>query len=487
MYFTSPLLFNGKFIGEMSVISSAQKILSVLADHTGLGETGESYLAKRDPSGGNLVLTPLRFQSDAPLKVRITGPDAPATHALLQEERAFTNTVDYRGVPVLSATRYLEKQGWGLVMKIDKSEAFAPLEKMKNLTILIGSIVGISAITTAFFFGRSISGPIIALRDGATKITKGIYDVKIKVESNDEIGQLANQFETMKQSVHHTNSHLNNLVKERTNELEDSLDKLIQNEQELQRVNNSLLLTNDELLTANERLKSHDKMQKEFINVAAHELRTPIQPILTMADSLRSSLKTTEAREAIEIVIRNAKRLERLAQDILDVTKIEGHTLNINFEGLNLHTVLTDLVTEYRKHVRNKNKKIKLSYTSSSPDLFIRASKVKITQVVSNLLDNAIKFTVNGKVSVKTSIENNQVIVRVTDSGSGIDADIMPRLFNKFATKSATGTGLGLFISKSIIEAHGGTITAKNNEEGGAEFVFNLPFLPLKIEEISRN
>ena len=102
----------------------------------------------------------------------------------------------------------------------------------------------------------------------------------------------------MQQSVHHTNSHLNNLVKERTNELEDSLEKLMQNEQELQRLNNSLQVTNDELLTANERLKSHDKMQKEFINVAAHELRTPIQPILTMADSLRSSLKTTEAREA---------------------------------------------------------------------------------------------------------------------------------------------------------------------------------------------
>ncbi len=487
VYFTSPLLFDGKFIGAMSVISSGQKILSVLADHTGLGATGESFLAQRDPSGGNLVLTPLRFQSDAPFKVKITRPDAPITHALLQEERTFTDTVDYRGVPVLSATRYLEKQGWGLVIKIDKSEAFAPLEKLKNLTILIGSIVGISAITTAFFFGRSISAPIIALRDAATKITKGIYDVKIKVDSNDEIGQLANQFETMQQSVHHTNSHLNNLVKERTNELEDSLEKLMQNEQELQRLNNSLQVTNDELLTANERLKSHDKVQKEFINVAAHELRTPIQPILTMADSLRSSLKTTEAREAIEIVIRNAKRLERLAEDILDVTKIEGHTLNINFECLNLHTVLTDLVTEFRNQVRNKNKKIKLSYTSSSPDLFVRASKVKITQVVSNLLDNAIKFTVNGKVSVNVSIENNQVIVRVTDSGSGIDADIMPRLFNKFATKSATGTGLGLFISKSIIAAHGGTITARNNEEGGAEFMFSLPFTPLKIEAISQN
>ena len=229
------------------------------------------------------------------------------------------------------------------------------------------------------------------------------------------------------------------------------------------------------VLTANERLKSHDKMQKEFINVVAHELRTPIQPILTMADSLRSSLKTTEAREAIEIVIRNAKRLERLAQDILDVTKIEGHTLKINFERLNLHTVLTDLVTEFRKQVRNKNKKIKLSYTTSSPDLFVRASKVKITQVVSNLLDNAIKFTVNGKVSVNASIENNQVIVRVTDSGSGIDADIMPRLFTKFATKSSTGTGLGLFISKSIIEAHGGTITAKNNEDGGLNLYLAFP------------
>ena len=402
-----------------------------------------------------------------------------------KRERAFTDTVDYR-VSLVSATRYLEKQGWGLVIKIDKSEAFAPLEKLKNLTILIGVIVGILAISAEVLFWKRNLYPNNNTKRCATKITKGIYDVKIKVKSNDEIGQLANQFEIMKQSVHHTNSHLNNLVKERTNELEDSLEKLLQNEQELQRVNNSLQVTNEDLLIANERLKFHDKMQEEFINVAAHELRTPIQPILTMSDSLRSSLKTTEAREAIEIVIRNAKRLERLStQDILDVTKIEGHTLKINFESLNLHTLLTDLVTEFRKQVRNKNKKIKLSYTSSSPDLFVRASKLKITQVVSNLLDNAIKFTLNGKVSVNASIENNQVIVRVTDTGSGIDADIMPRLFNKFATKSATGTGLGLFISKSIIEAHGGTITAKNNQEGGAEFIFSLPLAPLKIEEIS--
>ena len=154
VYFTSPLLFDGKFIGAMSVISSGQKILSVLADHTGLGATGESFLAQRDPSGGNLVLTPLRFQSDAPFKVKITRPDAPITHALLQEERTFTDTVDYRGVPVLSATRYLEKQGWGLVIKIDKSEAFAPLEKLKNLTILIGSIVGISAHNYCVLFWK---------------------------------------------------------------------------------------------------------------------------------------------------------------------------------------------------------------------------------------------------------------------------------------------------------------------------------------------
>jgi two-component system, OmpR family, sensor histidine kinase VicK len=229
-----------------------------------------------------------------------------------------------------------------------------------------------------------------------------------------------------------------------------------------------------------EQLKVHDRMQKEFINIAAHELRTPIQPILGLSDVLRSKIKDSEQLELLDAVIRNARRLQRLTEDILDVTKIESQSLKINKERVNLNELISSLVDDYRNHIEKECGTIKILYESKN-DVFVDADRGRLNQVISNLLSNAIKFTKKEDaiyINVVEVKKQQQVIVSIKDTGIGIDPQILPRLFTKFATKSQSGgTGLGLFISKSIIEAHGGKIWATNNDDGkGATFAFSLPY-----------
>jgi signal transduction histidine kinase len=284
---------------------------------------------------------------------------------------------------------------------------------------------------------------------------------------------------------------------------------------EVKRRTKELDESNKQLALANEQLTIHDKMQKEFINVAAHELKTPIQPIISLAEHLRNSgklelrrdvygissegqLQKQQQDELIDVIIRNAGRLRRLAENILDVTKIETQSLFIKKEKFSLNKLILNSIIDFRNQITRENKDIKLEFISNGTlvedehiddDIFVDADKDRISQVISNLLSNAIKSTKAGTIAVivgsrkesddRKDGSSQEVIVTVKDTGSGIDPEILPRLFTKFATKSQSGTGLGLFISKNIIESHGGKIWAEDNNADhagkGATFSFSLP------------
>jgi two-component system sensor histidine kinase VicK len=246
------------------------------------------------------------------------------------------------------------------------------------------------------------------------------------------------------------------------------------------------------VIEANERLKVNDKMQKEFINVAAHELRTPIQPILGLTEILRSRIKDREQLELLDVTIRNARRLQRLTEDILDVTKIDGQSLRLKKERFNLHEMMLSILADCKDQLKdNKNIKLELAIVSKEDRdtviVEVEADKARLNQVIMNLLSNAIKFTREGSITITTENKDGQLLVRIKDTGVGIDSEIFPRLFTKFATKSETGgTGLGLYISKSIVEAHGGKIWAENNSNGkGATFSFAFPAVTSKTRRIT--
>ena len=251
------------------------------------------------------------------------------------------------------------------------------------------------------------------------------------------------------------------------------------------------------------RLELQEKMEKEFVNMAAHELRTPVQPLLGMTDILMSQFEEDEqqqqqqqeagkkktqnnkkkeitvTKEEIEMIARNVKRLERLTSDILDVSRIEGNALKLNLEVIDLNEKIRIVVSDEISAIpQEKALKIIFDQREKAP-LFVKGDKSRLFEVLSNLISNAFKFTDSGgtiTVTAEKTAAKNEAIVSIKDTGKGIDMEILPRLFSKFASKSDKGTGLGLFLSKGIIQAHGGKIWAENNKDGiGATFRFTLP------------
>jgi signal transduction histidine kinase len=246
-----------------------------------------------------------------------------------------------------------------------------------------------------------------------------------------------------------------------------------------------LKTANDSLAAANERLKIHDKMQQEFINIASHEMKTPTQAILGYSKLIQ---RHPEKREVMmEAIARNATRLQRLTNDILDVTRIETRSLKLNIERVNLNELISDVIEDYRNEIEKTNKDIEILHESQDQTIEVEADKNRLTQVISNLLSNAIKFTKRGTIRVTEEVKDSKALVSIKDTGQGIDTEIFPRLFLKFAAKSETGTGLGLFISKSIIEDHGGKIWAENNDSSdgkkGATFTFSIPLSKLEQQQ----
>ena len=242
-------------------------------------------------------------------------------------------------------------------------------------------------------------------------------------------------------------------------------------------------------------LEAHDRMQREFINIASHEMKTPTQAILGTSGLLNYYPERKE--ELIEIIQRNAKRLQTLIDNILDVTRIESQTLRLNKEPFNIHELISSVIEGYKDRIKGTNVQLVLKNNNNNNPIFVEADRDRIIQVLSNLLSNAIKFTDQGEISINLSErqdnenhERKEVIVSVADTGSGINSEIFSRLFSKFASKSFQGTGLGLFICKSIIQAHGGRIWAEDSrmseDKIGATISFSLPTVT-KVTEIITN
>ena len=248
----------------------------------------------------------------------------------------------------------------------------------------------------------------------------------------------------------------------------------------------------------NQRLESHNIIQQEFINIAAHELRTPIQPILGLSEiALARNEKMLDRddpqlKETLEVITRNAKRLHRLTDDILDVTRIDSKILKLNKESVDIDEVIDNVIDDFRnkidrtsedqvrivKMIKSHSNKPKHDAGSSRVTNLI-CDKNRTIQIISNLISNAIKFSYNNgiiTISKEVNVDNKSIIISVIDRGSGIDPDIFPRLFSKFSTRSNHGTGLGLYICKNLVEAQGGRIWAQDNKDGpGATFSFSLP------------
>src|ERR687895_903437 len=247
---------------------------------------------------------------------------------------------------------------------------------------------------------------------------------------------------------------------------------------------NSLKKMVEDLSKSNQQLLQTIEKQREevvklqlFINIAAHELRTPIMPIVGYSEILQEDIGD---RKEIRGIIYNAKRLDQLAGNILEGAKIENQTLKLDKREFNLKDILTDIIDDYNNLLTIKGSKdVTLRYEPK--DILIMADKVRVGRVISNLLNNAIKFTPRGEIAISVIELNNnngngEIQVNIKDTGTGLSPVILPKLFSKFVSTDSGGTGLGLFVSRNIVEAHGGRIWAENNANGkGATFSFIIP------------
>lgn len=261
------------------------------------------------------------------------------------------------------------------------------------------------------------------------------------------------------------NTILNNEIQKRTNELEEA---------------------NKKLVSANEHLKVNDQLQKEFIHTAAHELRTPVQSILGFSQLLFKKEGNSESfREYIKIINRNSMRLKMLINRVLDITQLDSNTFDLKKERFEFIEFLSEIINEYKNETKGKSlikNDIQISirlHPKKDQKLWIYADKLLIHQVMTNLIDNAIEFSTKGGRIIIEVFEDNvkkEINIKIIDSGIGINQEILPILFNKFVSRSSKGTGLGLYLSKKIIEEHGGRIWAQNNpDKPGATFFISLP------------
>jgi two-component system, OmpR family, sensor histidine kinase VicK len=239
-----------------------------------------------------------------------------------------------------------------------------------------------------------------------------------------------------------------------------------------------------------EELKLRDIAQREFINIAAHELRGPIQPILGLSEVIRTHKHLSSEGELLSVILNSAARLQRLANSVLDVARIENKSLKLEITAFNMTDLIRSVMENFKNELRNKHG-LRVQFNPSHRQLLVYADRDRVYQVVYNLVANAVKFTDHGLISISANrIHHNAVRVSIRDSGQGIDEEILPKLFSKFATSSmASGTGLGLFISQKIVEAHGGRLYGVNNNGNklngvgsqGATFTFILPVRGLGV------
>ena len=430
------------------------------------GETGEYLIAEKTVEGHAIFINALKFQDDPNARVIISKDELaiPITQALLHNE-VFLETVDYRGVPVFAVTRAISDVNLGLVAKIDVSEALAPLDDIK-ISIAVTSVLLIFAISIiSILFSKTLTNPISKLELLTKEYAKGHYDSKSGLKTNDEFLSLGKSMEQMAQKMKTDKQIIRTQFKE-------LLDK-ISIEQEL--VKSKLELETE---------KKFVSQKDEFSAMVSHELKTPIFPIKMYCRMLKDKKMlgtlTSEQLEVVNEIENMANSLERLTDDILDAQKLEMNKMKFIKDKFRL----CDFFDEIKKHGELMAEKKDISITLDVADLEIYTDRNRLSQVITNLIRNAIKVVSenSGKIQLGAILQNGDILFYVKDNGIGIPTDKISGLFRKFyqidtsLERTHGGTGLGLVICKGIVTELGGKIWVDSEVGKGTSFYFTIPY-----------
>jgi signal transduction histidine kinase len=426
---SGPLIVDGQKIGVAGIEADAAEVLKTVTDNTGLGKTGEIYLGHRSENGQLAYITPHMGENRISNQA-ITDSALPMYRTLMGEEDVFPNIRDYRGQEVFAVTRSIEDSGWGLVAKIDRSEALLPLTSLRSELILLAFINSVLIVFAAIAIARRLTQPIIDIDEVAEQTSKGNLKSRVAHPSNDEIGNLAGTFNAM-------------------------LDNL----------------------------EVFDKAKTDFVSLASHQLRTPLTSIKWAAETLldpKVRIKKDKQKHYLQQIHDSNERMIKLVGALLHVSKIDVGTLPFKKKSVQLTDSLRQVLDDIDVLIQTKDIKINQKTDENLPPVDI--DPTWIHAIFQNLVSNAVRYSRPGE-SVEVTIEQelDHILITVSDTGYGIPAKQKDKIFTKFFRADnaqllgSDGSGLGLYITKAMVERTGGSIWFESEENKGSTFYVKLP------------
>ncbi len=432
--FVGPLKLADNVLGVVVIEYDASSLWAVSKDETGLGSTGEIMLTEKDAQGSPRYLTPLRFDSSLSLRPVIgTSMQSLVMHALAKDEATYIDVVDYRNQAVLAVTRYIPDAHWGLVVKMDQTEAYQAVRQLGDLLIVTIFIISVLIIFLAFYLARRLNEPILMLVSTADKIRAGDLSQRAPVMSMDEIGQLATAF----------------------NAMADELEKI-------------------------------DQMKSEFVLLTSHQLRTPATAvkgfIAMLLDNYAGPISSKQKELAKAAYAENERQIS-VINSILDVARLEAGDLTLTKGTHDIRTIIDASAAGQAPLAAAQSQKLEIKKLKHPVELMVDAQKLQL--VIDNLIHNAIKYSPRD-TAITVSIENlpKHVLIHVKDQGIGIATKDLPRLFRRFSriagpqTAKVQGAGLGLYLADKLVTMHGGKISVVSHPGKGTTFTIDLPNIP---------
>ena len=480
---------DGNVVGVIVARVRMQGIDEIMLQRSGLGETGETYLV----NNFNFVVSELKKESEAALKKTIY---TETIKHCLEGYMGFSYHLNYAEDEVAGFYKWIPERDACLLAEISREEALSSIIELENSLISINVILLSIFIIVGIFLSKSISKPITKLRDAAIEIGKGKLGTKIEVNSKDEIGELAYAFKEMtknlKVSQEQIRKHAQELeqkVQKRTkeldvkvNELEGTKTAVLNMMDDTEKANIELIETQGKLKDSLIELREMDIKKDQFISIAAHELKTPLTSIHGFSQLLQNrkvANNFTKRNKYLKIMDHETKRLSKLVGDILDLSRIDLGTVKLGLDKMNVNNMMDNIRLEM--DIQIKEKKLDSEYNVEKNLPSIVTDIEKLTEIIVNLINNAVKYTPRGKITIKVFKDKKDIHFMIKDTGIGISKNNHDRIFDRFYqvdssyTREAGGTGLGLALCKEFIDILDGRIWVESEENKGSEFHFTLP------------